>query len=247
MKKLLLLLMTASLTGCAAEKPTPTVTPPGRQFITADEKTYADQQFAVYDPIAGTNKEIYKFNAEFDEYVFLPVVEGYKFVTPQFLRDRITLFFANVGEFGNFTNSVLQAKPPKSCDNAWAVRCEYHGGPAWHVRRGDRVGHGAAAGRFRPDAWRVGVSATGRIWFCRCSGLLTCAIRPARSSICSPSHGWFRTLSRTARPMKWWITAFAPVDMRYRNDFRYYHSGSAFEYEFVRYIRKNARDNDISK
>ena len=40
----------------------------------------------VYDPWESWNRRVYHFNYRFDEWVFLPVVEGYRYVTPGFVR-----------------------------------------------------------------------------------------------------------------------------------------------------------------
>ena len=36
----------------------------------------------VWDPIEGFNRGVYRFNTQFDRWVFLPVVHGYEYVTP---------------------------------------------------------------------------------------------------------------------------------------------------------------------
>ena len=62
----------------------------------------------VSDPIAPVNKGIYAFNRIFDTYVFLPVLRGYRFIVPVFVRKRIQSFWANIGEIPNIYNSLLQ-------------------------------------------------------------------------------------------------------------------------------------------
>jgi phospholipid-binding lipoprotein MlaA len=64
----------------------------------------------VYDPIEPVNRSIYKFNAMFDRAIFLPVTELYEFLTPYFVQDRVTDFFSNLTELGTFANSILQGK-----------------------------------------------------------------------------------------------------------------------------------------
>ena len=64
----------------------------------------------VYDPMEGFNRRVYKFNAQFDEYVFLPVVRGYETVMPDYVEDRISNFFNNVLDIRNLINSALQLK-----------------------------------------------------------------------------------------------------------------------------------------
>jgi len=69
--------------------------------------TYAIDAFDPWEPM---NRRIYNFNAIFDNYVFLPVVSGYEFVLPVFVQKGITNFFNNLTEVTNLTNSLLQFK-----------------------------------------------------------------------------------------------------------------------------------------
>jgi phospholipid-binding lipoprotein MlaA len=56
------------------------------------------------------NRRIYNFNAIFDNVIFLPVVSAYEFVLPTFVQKGITNFFNNLTEVTNLTNSLLQFK-----------------------------------------------------------------------------------------------------------------------------------------
>ncbi len=67
-----------------------------------------------FDPWEGKNRGVYRFNANFDRFVFLPALRGYRFVLPMFVRQRFSNFFRNLREFTTFTNSVLQLSPGKS-------------------------------------------------------------------------------------------------------------------------------------
>ncbi len=68
----------------------------------------------IYDPWEPMNRHIYRFNANFDKYVLLPVVAGYRFVLPRFARTGLSNFFDNVGEVTVIVNSVLQLAPVKT-------------------------------------------------------------------------------------------------------------------------------------
>ncbi|MDX1666428.1 MAG: VacJ family lipoprotein [Saprospiraceae bacterium] len=72
----------------------------------------------VYDPLTSVNRRVYVFNAYFDEYVFLPIVRGYRYITPDFVRTGVSNFFANLGEIPIFINSVLQFKVNKAAKTA---------------------------------------------------------------------------------------------------------------------------------
>ncbi len=68
----------------------------------------------VYDPWEGWNRRVYHFNYRFDEWVFLPVVRGYRFITPGFVRSGVSNFFSNLGDVPNLLNSALQLKGKRS-------------------------------------------------------------------------------------------------------------------------------------
>jgi len=74
----------------------------------------AYQTMDVYDPFETVNRAIYRFNYQADQYVLLPVVRGYKYVTPEVARTGVSNFFSNLGDVGNLLNSVLQLKGEKS-------------------------------------------------------------------------------------------------------------------------------------
>lgn len=66
------------------------------------------------DPIEGFNRYMYRFNYTADEYVLLPIVHGYKTVTPDYLEERISTFYNNLSEIGNLFNSMLQFSGDKT-------------------------------------------------------------------------------------------------------------------------------------
>ena len=100
-------LLALGCTACAGTPPVPEV-PPKRQLGDVVKPGEAPGQ--ISDPIEGWNRGVYKFNAQFDRYVFLPVVDAYRFVTPEFVRDRIHDFFSNLTEITTFVNATLQLK-----------------------------------------------------------------------------------------------------------------------------------------
>ena len=86
--------------GCATgTKPSPDATPVPREF---------------YDPWESMNRHIYRFNANFDKFIFLPVIRGYRFILPQFARTGLSNLFSNIGESTIIVNSILQLAPIKT-------------------------------------------------------------------------------------------------------------------------------------
>jgi phospholipid-binding lipoprotein MlaA len=106
----MLLVVFVFLTGCGTapvrKEPEIPAKYPVSQYVKPDA-TYA---IDAYDPWEPMNRRIYIFNAIFDNYVFLPVVQAYEFVLPTFVQKGITNFFNNLNEVTNLTNSLLQFK-----------------------------------------------------------------------------------------------------------------------------------------
>lgn len=200
-----------------------------------------DEQVAgIEDPWEGFNRSMYRFNYNFDRYVFLPVVSGYEFITPVFVQKGISNFFGNIGEVRTFYNSLLQLKGMK-CLTA-LVRFVTNstvglGGlfdPAASLGMkkqsedfGQTLGRwGAGSGPYLvlpvmgPNTLR---SAGG---FAADAGILFAAIN-AVDPFEHVDHGNAVTAG---------ITVLEGIDLRHREKFRYYDSGNPFEYELVRFL-----------
>lgn len=54
------------------------------------------------------NRAMFDFNVKVDDYVLRPVSKGYRAVTTQFIRNRISNFFANLKEPASLANHLLQ-------------------------------------------------------------------------------------------------------------------------------------------
>lgn len=63
------------------------------------------------DPWQGYNRAMYSVNKTLDRAVLKPVAKGYKAVTPQFVRGRVSDFFSNLGDVSVTANALLQGKP----------------------------------------------------------------------------------------------------------------------------------------
>ncbi|MGE8499282.1 MAG: VacJ family lipoprotein [Pseudomonas sp.] len=70
----------------------------------------------VHDPLESWNRRVYHFNYRFDEWVFLPVVDGYRYVTPTLVQNGVSNFFSNLGDIPNLLNSMLQLKGKRSLE-----------------------------------------------------------------------------------------------------------------------------------
>lgn len=68
----------------------------------------------IYDPWEPMNRGLYKFNADFDSGIMLPLTNAYETVTPPPLRTGVHNVIQNLNEVPTFVNCVLQGKIEKS-------------------------------------------------------------------------------------------------------------------------------------
>jgi len=64
-----------------------------------------------HDPWEPFNRSIFEFNEGLDTYLLKPVVAGYRFVLPEFVRDGIYNFFSNYSDIYTALQNLLQGKP----------------------------------------------------------------------------------------------------------------------------------------
>lgn len=245
---ILAMMLALTLAGCAASRENTLAEVPPRHSI----NEFRDQRFAeVADPWEGFNRSMYRFNFYFDKYLFLPVVNGYEFITPTFLQERVSGFFNNIGEVRNLTNSMFQLKGKESAttlgrlvtnstvglgglfDPATSLGLERH-----DQDFGKTLGYwGAGSGPylvlpvFGPSSLRDagGLAVDNGIRY----GIYS-AIDPFGSS-------------DNAFAIAAGITALEGIDIRHQQSFRYYESGYPFEYYIVRFFYHNKRELESSR
>jgi len=64
-----------------------------------------------HDPWEPFNRSVFEFNEGLDAYLLKPVVAGYRFVLPEFVRDGIYNFFSNYSDIYTALQNILQGKP----------------------------------------------------------------------------------------------------------------------------------------
>jgi phospholipid-binding lipoprotein MlaA len=202
----------------------------------------------VYDPMEGFNRRVYKFNAQFDEYVFLPVVRGYETVMPDYVEDRISNFFNNVLDIRNLINSALQLKGQTTLttggrfliNTILGIGGLWDHATGWGLPQqpedfGQTLGHyGVGDGPFLVlpifgpsnvrDTAGFGVDLAARYFY------LSVPLGLDDSTAGALAY----TLSNS-------------IDTRHQLHFRYYQTGSPFEYDLVRLLYTKKRELDIGK
>ena len=241
-----LLLSVFFLSGCSTlPKPGPDTEPAIRQQADlVPEGTILDVE--VYDPMEGFNRGAYRFNYYFDKFLFLPIVATYQFIMPDYFEDRVSSFVDNVYEFNNFTNNLLQLKFKKTgitlsrfvINTTVGVAGLWDTSTHWGLRRqpedfGQTLGHyGVGHGPY------IVLPVFGPSNLRYTTGLVTDAVAFAVAG--PPAWVDYDTTTLV-------FTGVAAVYKRKRMPFRYYGSGSPFEYEQIRLLYTKKRELDIAE
>jgi ABC-type transporter lipoprotein component MlaA len=245
----------------AAETPAPPGTPaaPAASPASATSESGASEQEDIeplvplttadapsmytYDPWERLNRFTYRFNARFDEAIFLPVANGYRRV-PSPIRSGIHNFFSNLSEVDSVVNYGLQARIP---------------GGARSLGRfviNSTVGIGGlfdVATRFKLQNAPTGFSATLSTWGLHPGPYLVMPI--LGPSTLRDGVGYLgdygiyygvNVADLYRGYQSYGLSTVNAVDTRANTDFRYYSTGSPFEYEVIRflYVRKRLIEDE---
>jgi len=77
----------------------------------------SDTSVNIYDPWESTNRKIYNFNAQLDDYLLIPVVDGYQAYIPRFVRQGIDNVYSNFTSVNHTVNAALQLKGKTTVNN----------------------------------------------------------------------------------------------------------------------------------
>jgi phospholipid-binding lipoprotein MlaA len=246
-----LLLLFLLLSGCAStpgHQPGPFQAPVHK---VAPSGPSVDHLFLVEDPWEGFNRRMYHFNAQLDRYVYLPVVRVYETLLPDSVQQGVSNVFNNFKEIPIFINCVLQGKAKKASVSfgrfvfnttiglGGIIDVLGKGGiPQENEDFGQTLGYwGVPAGPYLvlPVLGPSGVRDAGGSAF---DAVLT--LNP--SDMLFDGLGWAARSSATVG-----VYALKAVDARHQVKFRYYETGSPFEYQLVRFVYAKKRELDIAK
>jgi phospholipid-binding lipoprotein MlaA len=232
--------------GCSTLPRTgPDTVPPTRTYADVVEKG-GPRLLDANDPLEGFNRGVYRFNYYFDRYLFLPVVRAYEFVLPDYVEDRISSAVDNIGEFGNFTNNLLQLKWKATAITLGRFVVNSTAGiaglwdPATEMglrRRPEDFGQTLGRYGVRPGAYLV-LPLLGPSSVRDAAGQ---AADSAAFSLVGPS-AWVNELAVSTA-----YGATAAVDRRHRIPLRYFETGSPFEYELLRMVYPMWRELEVAE
>jgi len=200
----------------------------------------------VPDPFESFNRRVYHFNYRFDQWVFLPVVDGYKRITPGFVRTGVSNFFNNLGDVPNLFNSVLQLKGERAAQIT--ARLMFNtligvGGlwdPATHMglpRQSEDFGQ--TLGFYGvPEGPYLMLPILGPSNLRDTTGLVVDYAGERSADYLGMAK------ASTDHPE---FFALRAVDRRYTTSFRYGQLNSPFEYEKIRYVYTQARKLQIAE
>jgi phospholipid-binding lipoprotein MlaA len=238
---LMLLVVFVFLTGCGTapvrKEPEIPAKYPVSQYVKRDV-TYA---IDAYDPWEPMNRRIYIFNAIFDNYVFLPVVSGYEFVLPAVVRKGITNFFNNLNEVTNLMNSLLQFKFVKAVNTFGRICINTTVGLGGLIdvatlndgitREEEDFGQTLGFYGLGPGPYLV-LPILGPSDLRDTTGLVVDSV------VYSTMVGELINLTGLGSPeddiLNYSLTGLYAIDKRSNEPFRYYKTGSAFEYDLIR-------------
>jgi phospholipid-binding lipoprotein MlaA len=192
---------------------------------------------ATYDPFERLNRFTYRFNARFDEAVFLPVSNVYLRI-PSPIRSGVHNFFGNLSEVDSVINYSLQ----------WRLKLGVRSLGRFVIN--STLGIGGlidVAAKLKLPGAPTGASTTLAKWGVRPGPYLVIpllgpsTLRDGFGFLADYGTSYAIDLGKLYRGnVSWGLGGMNAVDQRANVDFRYYSTGSPFEYENVRflYVRK---------
>ena len=197
------------------------------------------------DPWEGFNRRMYYFNYKFDRYILLPLVDGYDEITPDVVQMGVTNFFSNIGEVNTFINALLQFKGERAVKTAFRFITNSTVGllgvwdPAKHFG-------------VYPESEDFGQTLA---WWGVDAGpyIVLPVLGPSTLRDTIGMAGNFYVDSQTIDLLKlktneeYFLNVLESVNTRKAVPFKYYGSGSAFEYELIRFLYLRARELEVKR
>jgi phospholipid-binding lipoprotein MlaA len=197
----------------------------------------------TYDPWGRLNRFTYRFNARFDEAIFLPVSNGYRRV-PGPIRLGVHNFFSNLTEIDSFANYILQARFLGSAKSLgrFVINSTAGIGGLFDVAKHVKL----------PSA-PTGFSETLSTWGAHPGPYLVVPILGPSTLRDGVGYLGDYGLDYGVNPFNLYrgyqsyaLGTLNAIDTRSNVGFRYYATGSPFEYEVIRflYVRKRLIEDE---
>ena len=227
---ILFLLMFISLFGYSAEE-----TPQREDYTSVN-------RMKEPDPLEFINRRIYYFNYGFDKYVFLPVVNAYKFIAPTVVQKCVHNFSRNTQMISTTTNSLFQFKIKKAMRAIGRFTMNTTVGVGGTIDVASSMGMPVPYEDFGLTLAHYGVK-RGPFLILPVLGPSTLRDTVGRgvdslNPIFLDPYQAIGFMEINSPP----VTIATAIDTRSALDFRYYSTGSPFEYEYIRFLYVRYRD-----
>lgn len=238
--------------GCASAPVRQPTEIPAKRPISEIVKEDVKYPIDAYDPWEGMNRRIYKFNAIFDKYVFLPVVNAYEFVTPHFVERGVSNFFSNLHEIKPLSNSLLQFKIKKFGITLSRIVVNTTVGvgglldvatPLDVSKQNEDFGQTLGFYGLNPGPYVV-LPIFGPSTLRDTGGLIVDTA--AYNVMIHQIIGELDMDSSDEDLLKAGLTVLDAIDTRHKQSFRYYATGSPFEYDLIRMLYLEKREFQIA-
>jgi phospholipid-binding lipoprotein MlaA len=187
----------------------------------------------TYDPWERFNRFAYRFNARFDETIFLPVANTYR-RAPRPVRAGVHNFFGNVAEIDSVINYTLQ----------WRLKYGLRSVERFVIN--STIGIGGlfdVATKLKLPGTATGFATTLAKWGMHPGPYLVIpllgpsTLRDGVGFLADYGAEYAINIADLYRGgQSWGLGTINVVDQRANIDFRYYSSGSPFEYETIRFL-----------
>jgi phospholipid-binding lipoprotein MlaA len=233
------------LAACSSAPPPKPQEYPEPVFV-AERIVPADATFAegVYDPWEPMNKRFYNFNYQFDKWVFLPVVRAWDAVVPAPIGTGVHNFFENFRDVRTMANSLLQASPTKFFQSTGRVLVNSTIGLFGTIDVATSMGMTKPDEDFGQTLGHWGVP-TGPYLVLPLLGPSN--VRDGTGKIPDFLLQSYIQNDLLAQPVRATAFLFDSIDTRSDTSFRYYETGSTFEYQMVRWLYSTKRELDVEK
>ncbi len=200
----------------------------------------------IYDPWESLNRRMYYFNYRLDQFVMLPAVRGYRYVTPKIVRTGVSNFFDNLGEIPTLFNSVAQLKGERAMTTTARLLFNTILGIGGIWDPASRMG----LPRYNEDFGQT----LGFYGVPHGPYLILPALGPSNlrdTAGQAVDFGVERQVDyfsyAEASGGEFGLTALRLIDIRHTTPLRYGQLNSPFEYEKVRYVYTRARELQIGE
>ena len=246
-RALLALLVALTLGACGRDREaqpghTPTAAIPG-----LTDQGDRPMLLEVSDPLEPLNRAIYRFNFEFDTYVYLPIVNAYRYVVPQFMRTGISNFFSNLYEITYANNGLLQGRPEVASRAVIRFAVNSTIGLFGFLDVATKLGVHRQAEDFGQTLGWWGVPAGPYLVL---PILGPSGVRDGTGTAVDFAASIYVPPGREINEVVYSnpaVLALFLIDARYSQPFRYFSTGSPFDYELVRFLYRQKRTFEINR